>query len=518
MLKVKPGAMTMADMRAFYHKPSQIELKREPGLEKSAAFINHIISSNKSFYGINTGFGKLATQRIDTNALQQLQVALLKSHSCGVGEPIASPTVRLALLLKINALAQGFSGVRYEIIQGLANLLNQNAIPYVPSQGSVGASGDLAPLAHLCGSLLGEGKIYYQQTWQDSKIVLEKIGQPIINLGPKEGLALINGTQISHAFALQACFLTEACWRNAVILGAMSLEGFSGSHVPFDARIHQLRRHPGQIRAATCYRHLLGKCTEISDAHQHCDRVQDPYSLRCQPQVMGACLQQLWHVQTVLSNEINAVTDNPLIFAQTQEVLTGGNFHAQAISMACDNMALVLSEIGCLAERRIALFMDTELSGLPAFLIKNHGLNSGFMIAQVTAAALVSENKMLSHPASVDSIPTSANQEDHVSMATHSARRLLNMAENTQNILAIEWLVAAQAIDLKRPLHTSSPLEKAHRILRQVVPTLTEDRILATDIEHALHLLKQEKLAPLLPTSLWMHTPHELDMQVQNCP
>lgn len=507
MLKIKPGQLTLDDVRDFWINPKAIDLVAEcrAHIENGANYVAQCARKSQQVYGVNTGFGKLAHQRIAPEQTTQLQHALIQSHCAGVGDPISTHVVRLALLLKINALAQGYSGVRQVLIDGLINLLNCDAIPYVPVQGSVGASGDLAPLAHVSGVLLGFGQVYYQGVLRPSQSVLTEIGQSPMTLAPKEGLALINGTQISHALALYGLFLTEACWRDGVVLGALSLEGVKGSRQPFDQRLHALRRHKGQICAASCYRHLLGEQTEISQSHQECAKVQDPYSIRCQPQVMGACLQQLWQAQQVLADELNAVTDNPLVFSQEQEILTGGNFHAQPVAMVCDNLALVLAEIGSLSERRIALMMDAGLSGLPAFLVKENGLNSGFMIAQVTAAALVGENKMLCHPASIDSIPTSANQEDHVSMATHGAHRLAKMACNTRAVLAIEWLCAAQALDFHHPLQTSQYLTQAYQLLRTQVTQLTSDRILSPDIEQATDLLEQQVFAHLLPQTLW-HT------------
>lgn len=501
MTTLKPGALTLDNVRDAYQAPCSMTLPQsvQAHIEAAADFVLATAIADKSTYGINTGFGKLAQTRIAPEQTQALQHALLKSHSTGVGPAMPLALVRLALLLKINALAQGYSGVRPLLLDNLMRLLNANALPWVPSQGSVGASGDLAPLAHLSGVLIGLGKIHYKDTYQDSVSVLKTLGIEPMTLAPKEGLALINGTQISLAFALGAFFTAQDCWRDAVVIGAMSVEGACASRQPFDARIHTLRRHSGQITAAACFRHLLQDSSGISQSHADCDKVQDPYSLRCQPQVMGACLQHLWHARDILSAEVNAVTDNPLVFVDSQEVLTGGNFHAQAIAMACDSLALVLAEIGSLAERRIAFFMEPQLSGLPAFLTADSGVNSGFMIAQVTAAALVSENKLLSHPASVDSIPTSANQEDHVSMATHGARRLLTMVENLRAILAIEWLVAGQALELRRPLHASDLIEQALSILREEVTPLIADRVLAEDIEQAKQLLLKETLADVLP-------------------
>jgi histidine ammonia-lyase len=371
--------------------------------------------------------------------------------------------VRLVMLMKVIALAEGFSGVRLELVEKLCDLINNNIYPRIPSRGSVGASGDLAPLAHMAGALIG-------------------IGEVRIDGGPKEGLALLNGTQVSTALALSAVFRTENVLSAALMAGAMSSDAIKGSDTPFDRRIQNVRGHGGQIAVAGVLREII-QGSDIRASHIGCDRVQDPYSIRCQPQVTGACLDVLRHVCGVLETEANAVTDNPLVFTDSGVVLSGGNFHAEPVALAADYLALAIAEIGALSERRIALLIDSHLSGLPAFLVEESGLNSGFMMAQVTAAALASENKSHAHPASVDSIPTSANQEDHVSMATFAARRLHSMLDNVANIVAIELLAAAQGIDFHRPQKSSPAIEEVIAVLREQSPSYAEDRSLSADIE-----------------------------------
>ncbi|MCH8896942.1 MAG: histidine ammonia-lyase [Chloroflexi bacterium] len=406
-------------------------------------------------------------------------------------------TVRLLLLLKINSLARGYSGIRLEVIQALLVLLNKEIYPGIPIKGSVGASGDLAPLAHMSVVLLGEGEAIYKGEVIQAKLALEIAGLEPIRLAPKEGLALLNGTQASTALAIEGLLYAETCLNAATVIGAMTVEAAKGSHTPFDARIHQARGHQSQIDMASYYRQMLCH-SAIAHSHADCEKVQDPYSLRCQPQVMGACLQQIRNAAEVILIEANAVSDNPLIFVDQGEILSGGNFHAEPIAMIADNLALAIAEIGSLSERRMALLIDSQLSGLPPFLVDNGGVNSGFMIAQVTAAALASENKSLAHPASVDSLPTSANQEDHVSMATFAARRLADMYENTVGILAVEWLGAAQGLDFLRPLKSSGPVEQAKALLRSQVPFYDKDRYFAPDIRKSSELIEKQCLNNVL--------------------
>lgn len=466
-------------------------------IQASHQALQAMLKEGQVIYGVNTGFGKLASQTIPSSELSQLQHRLIKSHMVGTGSYLPNRVVRKALLLKINSLAQGYSGVRLSLVESLVKMLNAECYPQIPAQGSVGASGDLAPLAHLCAPLIGIGQVVFKGQVIKADEMLTELGIDVAPLHPKEGLALLNGTQVSTALAvegyLQACQLFEG----AMASGCLSLEAACGSDKPFDERIHQVRSKEQQA-VAQIYRQLL-QTSQIRDSHQNCGKVQDPYSLRCQPQVMGAVLANLRHAGNCLAQEINAVTDNPLIFADSKEVLSGGNFHAQMVAFACDALACAIAEIGSLSERRIALLMDKHLSGLPEFLIESPGVNSGFMIAQVTAAALVHENKQLAVPSSVDSIPTSANQEDHVSMATYAARRLLQMNENLAGILAIELMTAAQGLDFRKPLKTSTPLQGVYDSVRSKVPFYQEDQVVSDD----LNCLKQALINGEYSLSQW---------------
>ena len=479
-----PARLSLADLRRIGSEP--IALAVDPaaksGVDAAAQAVDRIIASGKTVYGVNTGFGLLARTRIDDARLAELQRALVLSHSAGTGPLLDDAVVRLIVALKAASLARGHSGVRWSVIEALVALVNAGVTPCIPAQGSVGASGDLAPLAHLSGVLIGEGEASFDGRIMPAKDALAKAGLAPFTLGPKEGLALLNGTQVSTALALAGLFAAERALSAAFVAGALSIDACLGSDTPFDPRIHAVRGHRGQADAAAIYRRLL-EGSAIRQSHKDCPRVQDPYSLRCQPQVMGACLDQMRAAAAVLAIEANAVSDNPLVYADAGEILSGGNFHAEPVAFAADNLALAIAEIGAMSERRIALLMDANLSGLPPFLVQDGGVNSGFMIAQVTAAALASENKSLAHPASVDSLPTSANQEDHVSMATYAARRLTPMAANTAGIVAIELLAAAQGIDLRGPLTTSAPLAKAIALIRADVPFWDRDRAFAPDLE-----------------------------------
>ena len=484
-LVLTPGRVDLAMLRRVH--AGGVRLSLDPcvqgGMTQSQAAVQHIVENDEVVYGINTGFGKLASTRIPSHQLAELQRNLVLSHSVGTGEPLAAPVVRLVLATKAVSLARGHSGVRPELVDALLALFNAGLMPSIPAKGSVGASGDLAPLAHMACVLIGEG----QATTAHGELVsgaeaMRQIGLKPFVLGPKEGLALLNGTQVSTALALVGLFGAEDVFASALMSGALSLEAIQGSIKPFDARIHAARGQPGQIAVAAAVRSLL-EGSEIVPSHADCGRVQDPYSVRCIPQVMGACLDNLAHAARVLQIEANAASDNPLVFADTGEVISGGNFHAEPVAFAADIIALAVSEIGAIAERRIALLLDTGISGLPPFLVREGGLNSGFMIAQVTAAALASENKSLAHPASVDSLPTSANQEDHVSMATFAARRLGEMVNNTAVVVGIEAMAAAQGIELKRKLRSSALVEAEFATIRQQVAFLERDRYLAPDIE-----------------------------------
>jgi histidine ammonia-lyase len=454
-------------------------------IDRGAAAVAAIVQRGQPAYGVNTGFGRLAQTHIPKDQLELLQRNLVLSHAVGVGDPLPAPVVRLMLALKIASLARGYSGVRRELVDALVRLYNADVLPRVPAKGSVGASGDLAPLAHLSAVLLGVGEVECAGKVLPADEGLKRAGLGRITLAAKEGLALLNGTQTSTALALCNLFAIDNLFATAIVSGALSVDAAEGSASPFDARIHLLRGHPGQIAAAAAYRDLLAD-SPINSSHRECGKVQDPYSLRCQPQVMGACLDQMDSARAVLLREANGVTDNPLVFvtegAESAEVLSGGNFHAEPVAFAADNLALAIAEIGALSERRIALLIDATLSGLPPFLVRDGGVNSGFMIAHVTAAALASENKLLAHPASVDSLPTSANQEDHVSMATFAARKLGDICTNVSYILAIELLAAAQGVDLRAPLVTSKRLQAVMREIRARVPHYDIDHYLAPDI------------------------------------
>jgi histidine ammonia-lyase len=503
---LRPGQLTLEELRAIHTggQPLVVDPRSLPGIRASAAVVQRAAAGDAPVYGVNTGFGKLANQRISAEMLDTLQLNLIRSHSVGVGEPLQPAVVRLMLALKAGSLARGHSGVREVVIDTLIAVHNAGLVPYVPAQGSVGASGDLAPLAHMTLALLGEGEMWVEGQRRPAAAALQQAGIVPLKLTAKEGLALINGTQTSTALALHALFAFEPVLQAALVVGALTVDAARGSDGPFDARIHALRGQPGQIDAAHCYRQLL-QGSQIRESHlEGDDRVQDPYSLRCQPQVVGACLDQLRHAARVLLCEANAVTDNPLVFAgvdgQPDAMISGGNFHAEPVALAADGMALAIAEVGSIAERRIAMLIDTGVSRLPPFLTADAGLNSGFMIAHVTAAALASENKSMAHPASVDSLPTSANQEDHVSMATFAARRLQPMIHNTAHILGIEFLAAAQGIEFLRPLRSSAVLEAAHALLRAEVPAMAQDRYLAPDIEAATHMVSAGALARILQT------------------
>ena len=503
-MTLTPGHLSFTQLRDIWQQPVKLSLDAGAidAINASVACVNNIVAEGRTAYGINTGFGLLAQTRIATEDLQNLQRSLVLSHAAGVGEALDDAMVRLIMVLKINSLARGFSGIRLSVIEALIALVNAEVYPLIPAKGSVGASGDLAPLAHMSLTLLGEGKARWQGEWLPATEALKKAGLEPITLEAKEGLALLNGTQASTAFALRGLIEAQELFASATVCGALTTEAVLGSRRPFDARIHAARGQRGQIDAATLYRHVLTDTSALSLSHHNCEKVQDPYSLRCQPQVMGACLTQMRQVLDVLLVEANAVSDNPLVFAEEGDVISGGNFHAEPVAMAADNLALAIAEIGALSERRIALMMDKHMSQLPPFLVKNGGVNSGFMIAQVTAAALASENKALAHPHSVDSLPTSANQEDHVSMAPAAGRRLWEMAANTRGVIAVEWLAACQGIDLREGLTSSPLLEQARQALREQVAHYTQDRFFAPDIECATGLLAQGALLKLLPEFL----------------
>jgi histidine ammonia-lyase len=489
---IRPGEASLSDWRAIWRgEVLAVDPSSRAVVAASAAAVERILARGEPVYGINTGFGKLSGVRIKPADLAELQRNIVLSHAAGVGETASVATTRLMMALKLGSLAQGASGVQPQTIALIEAMLARDVTPVVPSQGSVGASGDLAPLAHMAAAMIGVGEARVGDRVTSAAAALAEVGLEPMTPQPKEGLALLNGTQFSTANALVGLFKAETLFGSAVATGALSTDGARGSDTPFDARIHALRRHAGQIEVAVALRTLLAG-SAIRASHLTGDeRIQDPYCLRCQPQVMGACLDILRQAATTLLIEANGVSDNPLIFADTDEALSGGNFHAEPVAFAADMIALAICEIGSLAERRIALLVDPALSGLPAFLTPKPGLNSGFMIAQVTAAALVAENKTLAHPASVDSIPTSANQEDHVSMAAHGARRLASMADNAMSVMGIELLAAAQACDFRAPLTSSVPLEAVRTLLRREVPRLEDDRYFHPDIIAATSLVSR---------------------------
>jgi len=502
-LEITAGALDFEGLRRVWRAPTPLRLapaSRE-ALSKGAETVRALLASGRVVYGINTGFGLLANTRVDADRLEKLQEKIVLSHSCGVGEILAPEVVRLVIATKVGSLARGFSGVRPEVVDALLGLGAHGIEPLIPAQGSVGASGDLAPLAHLAAALIGVGEVRVEGRSQPADEAWRAVGRVPLALGPKEGLALLNGTQVSTALALDGLFRIERVFQAALCAGALSVEAVKGSRVPFDPRIHRVRGQPGQIAVAEMARSLLGE-SEIQQSHAGCDKVQDPYSVRCQPQVMGACLDLLQQTARTLLIEANAVTDNPLVFPEEREALSGGNFHAEPVAFAADMLANAACEIGALSERRTAILIDPKMSGLPPFLVEDSGVNSGFMMAQVTAAALVSENRTLAHPASVDSIPTSANQEDHVSMATFGARRCGQLADNAARVVAIELLAAAQAIEFHRPLRSSPPLEEVLRRIRAEVPAWSEDRFFAPDLEAAFRLVRDGAFSDLLPDLL----------------
>ena len=501
-IEITPGHLTLDQLRHIRNGDVRLSLHASATdiIRRSAAVVQAAAAGDAPVYGVNTGFGKLASTRISKADLATLQFNLIRSHCVGVGAPLQPSVVRLMLATKAASLARGHSGVREEVVNSLLAVFNAGLIPYVPAQGSVGASGDLAPLSHMTLALLGEGEMLVDGQRVPALPELQKHGIAPLVLQAKEGLALINGTQTSTALALEGLLRFEVVYAAAIVSGALSLDAARGSDGPFDARIHEVRGQPGQIEAAAAYRQILAG-SAIRASHQEGDeRVQDPYCLRCQPQVMGACLDQARYVRDVLLREANAVTDNPLVFANedgSSTMVSGGNFHAEPVALAADALACAIAEVGAIAERRIAMLIDAGVSRLPPFLTANAGLNSGFMIAHVTAAALASENKSLAHPASVDSLPTSANQEDHVSMATFGARRLGQMLDNTGHIIGIELLAAAQGFEFLRPLQSSAALEQVYALVREQCPAMPTDHYLAPDIEHAFDLVGSGKLTQL---------------------
>lgn len=487
-----PGELSLTDCRKIYQESVSVKLQDSfyPVIDRAAQTVADVIKNDETVYGINTGFGLLASTRIPREKLELLQESLVLSHAAGIGELLPDNIVRLLMVLKLSSLAQGHSGVRRETVDALISLVNHEVYPCIPEKGSVGASGDLAPLAHMSCTLIGVGEVRHQGKIISAVEGLKVAGLEPLTLGAKEGLALLNGTQCSTALALAGLFGAENNFAAAIVAGALSVDAVMGSVAPFDARIHEVRGHKGQQQVALNLLNLI-KGSEINESHEDCEKVQDPYSLRCQPQVMGAILDHMRFAASVLLTEANAVSDNPLVFPEEGDIISGGNFHAEPVAISSDLLAITISEIGAIVERRIALMLDKHLSGLPPFLVQDGGVNSGFMIAQVTAAALASENKSLAHPASVDSLPTSANQEDHVSMATFAARRLRDMNFNTAGVIAVELLSAAQGIDFRAPLKTSPRLQKAYDAIREKVSYYEKDRHFGPDIEVIKALIDQ---------------------------
>jgi histidine ammonia-lyase len=496
-ITLSPGAADLATLETIFRGDAPVVLDRavRPQVDAAAALVARAAAGDAPVYGVNTGFGKLATTRIARADTARLQRNLILSHCCGVGAPLSAAETRLMMALKLNSLGRGASGVRWEMLELMEGMLAKGVTPVIPSQGSVGASGDLAPLAHMTAVLIGEGEAWFDDERLPGAEALSRAGLAPIPLGPKEGLAFINGTQFSTALALAHLFQTQRIWRAAVVTGALSTDAAMGSAAPFRPEIHALRGQPGQIEAATRL-HSLMEGSEIRESHREQDeRVQDPYCIRCQPQVMGACLDLLNTAGRTLQIEANAVTDNPLVIVGTGEILSGGNFHGEPVAFAADQIALAIAEIGAIAQRRIATIVDPTLSyGLPAFLSPNPGVNSGFMIAEVTTAALMSENKQRAAPCSVDSTPTSASQEDHVSMSAHGARRLGDMARNLAQIIGVEFLTGAQGVEFRAPLKTSMPLQAAIADLRARIPALQEDRYMAPDLALAAEMVEQGEL------------------------
>jgi len=481
-MKLNPESIDLAILRELWSgAEAQLDDASLNRVATSAAAVERIVAGGETVYGVNTGFGMLANTRIPNERLAELQTNLILSHSAGLGDPLPRHVVRLMIVLKLLGLGRGHSGVRLVVIEALQRLLDSDAMPLIPSQGSVGASGDLAPLAHLIAALMGYGRICFGNEALPAPAALERLGLQPLQLGPKEGLALINGTQASCALALDALFHGERVFAAAIAAGALSVDALKGSAKPFDPRLSQLRGQPGQIRVAAAIHGLL-QGSEILTSHVKCSRVQDPYSFRCQPQVMGAALDLLQNAARTLTIEAAAVTDNPIVFADDDSAISGGNFHAQPVAFAADIIAMALCEVGSISERRVSVLVDPKMSGLPAFLTEDSGVNSGLMIPQVTAAALVSENKCLAFPASVDSIPTSAGQEDHVSMAPIAARKAAQIARNAGGVIAVELMAAAEGIDYHAPLKTSAKLKQVYDSVRAHSAHFTADRYWADEM------------------------------------
>ncbi len=503
-LELDGASLTLEQLRRFERARPTVRIapSARARMEQSAAAVAATVESGRVAYGINTGFGAFANRVIPAAKTRKLQLNLVRSHACGVGEPLPAPIVRLMLLLKANALAAGFSGVRPLVVDVLVALLNADVLPVIPAQGSVGASGDLAPLAHMTLALIGEGDAITSEAKATARVltgadVMAAVGLEPLELQAKEGLALLNGTQLSLALALTGLFRAERLLDASIVCCAMTVEGLAGSHAPFDDRVHQASRLPGQVAVARKIRALLDSDSEIRRSHEHCERVQDPYAVRCMPQVYGAVEHTLGHARDVLGQAINGVSDNPLIF--DDDVISGGNFHAEPIGFLSDFLAIAVAELASTSERRIDLLDRRVNPNLNMFLAAEPGLESGFMMAHVTAAALVSENKTYAHPASVDSLPTSAGQEDHVSMAPWAGRKLLKVCDNTACVLGVELLAAAHALDAMQPLTTTAQLQRVHGEVRRIAPYRPADHRLDRDIAQLAQLVDSGALSAHVP-------------------
>ncbi len=492
--------LTLEDIRDFLINCRNVKLDTsvKKKVDEGHKIIKDIVDSGKVVYGVNTGFGKFADVKIKKDQVRDLQRRLVLSHAAGVGDPFSDDVVRLMLLLKIKNLSQGYSGVRFKVVQFLADMLNHSVLPVIPEKGSVGASGDLAPLAHLTAVMIGEGEAFVVNGDKRDRLpgakALKKAGMKPLVLQAKEGLALLNGTQAIQAMGIKALYRAENLLRSADIIGAMSLESLLGTLTAFDPRIQEIRGHAGQLTVAANFRRILGDSPIVASHRLSDHKVQDAYCLRCIPQVHGAVRDGVDYVRSVFEQEMNGVTDNPLIFADNGDVLSGGNFHGAPLAMAADYLGILLAELANISERRIEHMLDPAVSEMAGFLTEDGGLNSGFMIAHVTAAALVSENKVLAHPASVDSIPTSANKEDHVSMGAHATRKALEILKNVEHVLAIELLCACQALDLRMPLDPSPATRRVLNWVRGEVAHWKEDRFMQTDIQKALHMITNREI------------------------
>ncbi len=495
MIELEGTHLTIADVISVSRDYEQIQLseRAKQRMNQSQQLVMDLLHSDKTVYGINTGFGSLSTEKIDPKDVEQLQINLIRSHCCGIGKPLPTEVVRAMMLLRANSLAKGYSGIRTIVVQLLIDMLNTRIHPLVPSKGSIGASGDLIPLAHIAQCLIGEGTVIYHDKTIPSTDAFKQNRLTPVTLIAKEGLALINGTQLMSALGCLSIWDAEILLKQAQIAGAMSLEALKGTNQAFRKEIQQLRPHPGQINCAENLWNLTEN-SEIIRSHQHCEKVQDAYSLRCMPQVFGASKDVINNVKKTLGIEINSATDNPLLFPEEKESLSGGNFHGQALAFSLDFLSIAVSELGNFSERRIARLIDANLSDLPAFLTEKHGLHSGLMLPQYAAAALVNENKTLCHPNSTDSIPSSANKEDHVSMGANAGLKLPTIIENVQTIIAIELLTAAQGLEFRKPLTSSSAIQTAYDLIRKQVPKIESDRALQEDIKTIIHLLQHQKI------------------------